>query len=251
MKEKKSKERIAHRLNAVEKPEKLLADAESPLVKKRKRSSPLLKAHTSMSGKTLSHYQILDKIGEGTTGAVYQARDMTLVRFVAIKVLRAGFISDLKSKQRFIREAKTASGLNHPNVVTVHEIAEEDGIDYIVMEYVQGPTLDTLIATKSLCLEDCLRMALKISRALAQVHSAGVVHRDLKPANIKMTAGGEPKLLDFGLAKETLASPERRCSTDVRSAPPLTLDGAIVGTVGSYVTRTGSGRPPRCAVRYF
>jgi serine/threonine protein kinase len=229
MREKKSKVSLAGLLDAVASNAKLRADVEALFIKHQ--SSPLLRVHTSMSGKTLSHFQILGKIGEGTTGAVYEARDIRLGRPVAIKVLRAGFIGDLSSKRRFISEAMTASSLNHPNIVTVYEIDEEDGVDFIVMEYVPGHTLDTLIANKSLSIQNCLRLALKISRALAQVHEAGIVHRDLKPANIKVTSDEEPKVLDFGLAKRSIESSADKPVARGGRRRPITIAGTLVGTI--------------------
>jgi eukaryotic-like serine/threonine-protein kinase len=156
-----------------------------------------------MTGQSLHHYQILDKLGEGGMGVVYKARDTHLDRFVAIKVLTPEKVSDPDRKARFIREAKAASALNHPNIITVHDISTDSGIDFIAMEYVDGKTLDQLIPRKGMRLNEALRLAIQIADALARAHSAGIIHRDLKPANIMVDGHGQVKVLDFGLAKLT------------------------------------------------
>src|SRR5512137_2409932 len=137
-----------------------------------------------MIGKTLGHYQIIEKLGEGGMGVVYKARDTHLDRFVAIKVLAAEKVADPDRKRRFVQEARAASALNHPNIVTIHEIAREGGKDFIVMEYVEGKTLDQQIGRRGLRLHDVLKYAVQIADALVKAHSAGIVHRDLKPTNI-------------------------------------------------------------------
>src|SRR5213593_1524634 len=150
------------------------------------------------TGQTLAHYRILEKIGQGAMGEVYKAEDLKLGRQVAIKLLPPGGPTDEKARQRFLREARSASALNHPNIITIHAIEESDGLDYIVMEYVPGQTLD-----KSLRLEvkTVLDYALQIANALARAHSAGIIHRDIKPENIIVSEDGHLKVLDFGLAK--------------------------------------------------
>ncbi len=140
-------------------------------------------------GQTLGHYRLEEKLGQGGMGVVYRALDTHLDRRVAIKVLPMLFLADRERKKRFIQEAKAASALNHPNVVTIHDISESDGIDFIAMEYVEGEPLSKLISPK-MKLANALEYAAQIADALAAAHAAGVVHRDVKPANIMITARG-------------------------------------------------------------
>ena len=156
-----------------------------------------------MIGKTLGHYQITEKLGEGGMGIVYKARDTHLDRFIAIKVLPAEKVADSERKRRFVQEAKAASALNHPNIITIHDIDQADGVDFIAMEYVEGKTLDQRIGHRGLRLNNTLEYAVQIADALAKAHSAGIVHRDLKPTNIMVNEDGVVKVLDFGLAKLT------------------------------------------------
>src|SRR5437660_71990 len=160
-----------------------------------------------MIGRTISHYEILEKLGEGGMGVVYKARDTHLDRFVAIKVLPPEKVADPERKRRFVQEAKTASALNHPNIVHIYDIAEADGIQFIAMEYVAGNTLDQLIGRKGLHLNETLRYAVQIADPLSKAHAAGIIHRDLKPGNIMVTDQGLVKVLDFGLAKLTETAP--------------------------------------------
>jgi serine/threonine protein kinase len=134
-----------------------------------------------MIGKALDHYQITEKLGEGGMGVVYKARDTHLDRFAALKVLPLEKVSDPDRKRRFIQEAKAASALNHPNIITIYDIDQADGIDYIAMEYVAGKTLDELIPRKSMRLSLALKYAVQIADALARAHGAGIIHRDLIP----------------------------------------------------------------------
>src|SRR5712671_2575635 len=154
-----------------------------------------------MVGRTISHYQILEKLGEGGMGVVYKARDTHLDRFVAIKVLPPEKVADPERMRRFVQEAKAASALNHPNIVHIYDIAESDGIQFIAMEYVPGKTLDQMIGRKGLRLNETLKFTVQIADALAKAHSAGIIHRDLKPSNVMVTTDGLVKILDFGLAK--------------------------------------------------
>ncbi|HEY8234061.1 MAG TPA: protein kinase [Vicinamibacteria bacterium] len=157
-------------------------------------------------GHRLGAYEILAPIGAGGMGEVYRARDTRLGREVAIKVLPADRLADESRKRRFQQEARAASALNHPHIVTVHEIESADGMDFLVMEYVPGKTLDALVRAR-MSLADTLRIAIPIADALACAHAAGIVHRDLKPRNVVVTPGGAPKVLDFGLAKLTVPEP--------------------------------------------
>ena len=151
-------------------------------------------------GTTLGPYEILSPIGAGGMGEVYRARDTRLDRTVAIKVLPEHVASDPDLKQRFEREAKTISSLNHPHICTLYDIGSQDGIDFLVMEYLEGDTLAQRLEKGALPLDQALRVAIEIADALDKAHRQGITHRDLKPGNIMLTQTGA-KLLDFGLAK--------------------------------------------------
>ena len=157
----------------------------------------------ALIGRQIGHYQILSRLGEGGMGIVYKARDQHLDRFVAIKVLPPELVADPDRKRRFVQEAKAASALNHPNIITIHDIASDNGTDFIVMEYVEGKTLGQMIPRRGLKLNEVLKYAIQIADALAKAHAAGIIHRDLKPGNIMVGEGGLVKVLDFGLAKLT------------------------------------------------
>jgi serine/threonine protein kinase len=152
-----------------------------------------------MIGKTLGHYQIIEKLGEGGMGVVYKGRDTHLDRFVALKVLPPEKVADPERKQRFTQEAKSASALNHPGIITIHDIASDGGVDFIVMEYVEGKTLDRLILGKGMLVKDALRIGAEITDALAAAHAIGIIHRDTKPSNVMVSDQGRVKVLDFGL----------------------------------------------------
>lgn len=136
-------------------------------------------------------------------GVVYKARDMRLERVLALKVLPADKVTDPERKRRFVQEAKAASALNHPNIITIYDIDSDQGMDFIAMEYVAGRALDRLIPRQGMRPAEVLRCAVQIADALATAHAAGIIHRDLKPGNIMMTESGLVKVLDFGLAKLT------------------------------------------------
>ena len=157
-----------------------------------------------MIGRTIAHFEILDKLGEGGMGVVYKARDSHLDRFVAIKVLPPERVADPERKRRFVQEAKAASALNHPNIITIYDIDQAEGIDFIAMEYVEGKTLDRLIARHGLRVNEALKYAVQMAAALAKAHSAGIVHRDLKPTNVMVTDDGLVKVLDFGDRKSVV-----------------------------------------------
>ena len=170
-------------------------------------------------------------------GVVYKARDIYLDRLVAIKVLPPDKVADPEQKQRFVREAKAASSLNHPNIITVHEVANEDGLDFIVMEYVAGKPLSHLIGRKGLKLCDTFKYGAQIADALATVHAVGIIHRDLKPGNIMVTESGLVKVLDFGLAKLAAIGP-----LAATQSTRQTEEGTIVGTVAYMSPEQAEGK---------
>ena len=193
-----------------------------------------------MVGQTLDHYTIESKLGEGGMGVVYKARDTHLDRVVAIKVLPADKVADPDRRQRFVQEARAASALNHPGIVAIHDIRSDAGIDFIVMEYVAGRTLDQVIAARGLSVTQALRYGVQIADALATAHEAGILHRDLKPANVIVTDSDRVKILDFGLAK-LLDPAEGTADAGTRTAP-LTKAGTVVGTAEYMSPEQAEGR---------
>jgi serine/threonine-protein kinase len=197
-----------------------------------------------MIGRTLLHYQIVEKLGQGGMGIVYKARDTHLDRFVAIKVLPPEKMSDPDRKRRFIIEAKAASALNHPGIVVIHDIDEVDGIHFIAMEYIAGQTLHELMHDHRLEMSRTLNFAVQIADALYAAHSAGVVHRDLKPSNVMVTNGDHIKVLDFGLAKLTgFLGPLGTTDEEItRSFDQGTGEGVILGTLAYMSPEQARGR---------
>src|SRR5713101_3664457 len=180
-------------------------------------------------GTKLGPYEIATPLGAGGMGEVYRARDTRLERTVAIKILPAQFSSDPARKQRFEREAKTISGLNHPHICVLYDVGHQDGMDYLVMECVEGETLAKRLEKGPLPLEQVLRFGMQTADALDKAHRSGVVHRDLKPGNIMLTGTGA-KLLDFGLAKPAAPLTSAAMLTAVTQDSPVTEQGTMVGT---------------------
>jgi Tol biopolymer transport system component len=183
-----------------------------------------------MIGKTISHYRILEKLGGGGMGVVYKAEDTKLKRTVALKFLPEGLSKDRRALERFQREAQAASALNHPHICSLHDIGQEEGVDYLVMEYLEGETLAAGLGKGPLPLAEVLRRGVEIANALDCAHRSGIVHRDLKPANIMLTKRGA-KLMDFGLARATGPPPVAGALSESPTASrPLTAEGTLVGT---------------------
>jgi eukaryotic-like serine/threonine-protein kinase len=193
-------------------------------------------------GSRLGPYEILSLAGAGGMGEVWKARDTRLKRLAAVKVLPAALKNDPERKRRFLREARAASALNHPNIVGIYDIGEADGVDYIAMEYVEGKPLDQVIADREFKPGEALKIAGQVADALARAHQAGIVHRDLKPANVMVTAEGRVKLLDFGLAK--LSEPAiQEGATLTSTGQPTTEPGVLMGTPHYMAPEQIEGKP--------
>src|SRR5438105_10223961 len=182
-------------------------------------------------GREIGPYRIVERLGAGGMGEVYLAQDRRLDRPVALKILPAYFVSDEARLRRFQREARAASALNHPNILTIHEVGEADRVHFITTEFIDGQTLRELIAQEDLSLPEVLEIAIQIAEALTAAHAAGIAHRDIKPENIMRRRGGLVKILDFGIAK-LLEQPSSDLSETVTIAKTQTETGVVLGTVG-------------------
>jgi len=191
-------------------------------------------------GARLGPYEILERLGAGGMGEVYKARDLELGRTVAVKVLADGRSAEAGQLRRFEQEARAASALNHPNIVTIHEIGRHESLPYIVMEYVEGETLRSLLSGGALAPDRLLRYATQLAEGLARAHRAGIVHRDLKPENVVISEDDYVKILDFGLAK-LMSEPDPGSAVETRSR--ATKPGTLLGTVGYMSPEQAKGQP--------
>ena len=184
-----------------------------------------------MLDRTISHYHITSQLGEGGMGVVYEAEDINLGRHVALKFLSPSMANDDSLLQRFQREARAASALNHPNICTIHGIEQEGSEHFIVMELLDGESLADRIRRGPLDIESVLSLGIQIVDALESAHSKGIVHRDLKPQNIFITSRGQAKILDFGLAKIDRLKPDAPSNVPTAISDNLTTAGSTIGTV--------------------
>src|SRR6187397_1269498 len=198
---------------------------------------------TLQPGTNLGPYEIVSLIGAGGMGEVYRARDPRLNREVAIKVLPTDRVGDGDRRRRFVQEAHAASALNHPHIITIHEIESANGNDFIVMEHVRGKSLDALIPRHGMRLGELLRIAIPVADALAAAHARGIIHRDLKPANVMVGTDGAVKVLDFGLAKLVGAEDGTEREGDITHTVDMALSrpGTLAGTVAYMSPEQATG----------
>src|SRR5215204_418295 len=183
---------------------------------------------------TIAHYRILEPIGAGGMGAVYKAYDNKLQRTVALKLLPSEYVSQQDRRRRFFQEARAASALSHPHILTIYEVGEDEGRPYIAMEYIEGETLRQKIKNNALQIKETLEIAIQIAAGLARAHELGIIHRDLKPENLMLSRDGYAKILDFGLAK-LVAERDRALVADSEQKTLIrgveTQSGTLMGTV--------------------
>jgi len=196
-----------------------------------------------MVDRTILQYQLVEKLGAGGMGEVFKARDTRLNRFVALKALTSGVSADPEQRRRFIHEARAASALNHPNIITIYDIVDVGDAQYMVSEYVQGKTLLELVPKGGLPVPLAIGYAVQMADAFSAAHAAGIIHRDIKPANVMVTSGGLVKVLDFGLAKlmEGLPGDHTGATVTVIEAP-LTVQGTVMGTVNYMSPEQAEGK---------